>query len=61
MKIIDERVSQREVVEISDELVSCLAEILYNNYNITIGADSEQFLSKKFKESLFQLFNIKKK
>lgn len=61
MKIIDERVSRNEVVEISDELVAFLSEVLYNNYAITMGVDSEKFLSKKFNDALFQLFDIRKK
>ena len=61
MKIIDERVSRDEVIEISDELVGFLAEILYNDYAITMGVDSEKFLTKKFNEVLTQLFDIRKK
>ena len=61
MKIIDERLGKTEVVELSQDLASFLAEILYNDYSITLGAKSSESIEKDFARALARLFDIKLK
>lgn len=58
MKLIDDRVQNGEVAEISNELLSMLIEILQQDYDILLDSNQTQFLNKEFQNILSKFFDV---
>jgi len=59
MKLIDDRVQKPEIQDLSDELVSTLAQALAEDYGVPLTVNNEVALKVEISKLLAKFFNVK--